>query len=86
MWSSWACAQCSTPHHIVACACCRGCTLRSASVLRSVDKRLGGLAKSLVRDLCNYKAQAIAKLTGCVHRTCSLDIHKKCSLYIGFIP
>ncbi len=38
----------------------------SASVLRSVDKRLGGLAKSLVRDLCNYKARAIAKLTGYV--------------------
>jgi hypothetical protein len=74
-------------HHTAACVCCCRRALltppptphpiqpRSASVLRSVDKRLGGLAKSLVRDLCNYKAQAIAKLTGCVHRTCSLDIH-----------
>lgn len=53
---------------------------RSASVLRSVDKRLGGLAKSLVRDLCNYKAQAIAKLTGYAHIVFVFPYHHCCGV------
>ena len=33
-------------------------------MLRGLDKRVGGLIKLLVRDLCNYKARVIAQLTG----------------------
>ena len=32
--------------------------------MRGVDKRVGGLVRLLVRDLCDYKAHAIAQLTG----------------------